>query len=88
MVHARLRAARDAVATVQKALDELDKNGIPALQRAVDASVEGFRAGKIDITRAMLARRDLALAQARRLDLLEASWRAYADLVIFSGELP
>jgi hypothetical protein len=36
----------------------------------------------------MLARRDLALARARRLDLLEASWRAYADLVLFSGELP
>ena len=88
MVHARLRAARDAVATVQKALDELDKNGLPALQLAVSSSVEAFRAGKIDITRAMLARRDLALALARRLDLLEASWRAYADLVIFSGELP
>ena len=88
MVHARLRAARDAVAMVQKALEELDKNGLPALQLAVSSSVEAFRAGKIDITRAMLARRDLALALARRLDLLEASWRAYADLVIFSGELP
>lgn len=88
MVHARLRAARDAVATVQRALDELDRSGLPALQAAVTASVEGFRAGKIDVTRAMLARRDLALALARRLDLLEASWRAYADLVIFSGELP
>jgi outer membrane protein TolC len=88
IVHARLRAARDAIASVNKALDELDKNGLPALERAVAASVEGFRAGKIDITRAMLARRDLALARARRLDLLEATWRAYADLVIFSGELP
>jgi cobalt-zinc-cadmium efflux system outer membrane protein len=88
MVTTRLRAARDAIATVNRALDELDKNGIPALERAVSSSVEAFRAGKIDITRAMLARRDLALARARRLDLLEASWRAYADLVIFSGELP
>jgi cobalt-zinc-cadmium efflux system outer membrane protein len=84
----RLRAARDAIGAVNRALEELDKNGLPALERAVSASVEGFRAGKIDLTRAMLARRDLAIARARRLDLLEAAWRAYADLVIFSGELP
>jgi outer membrane protein TolC len=88
IVNTRLRAARDAIQSVTKALDELDKNGIPALERAVAASVEGFRAGKIDLTRAMLARRDLAIARARRLDLLEAAWRAYADLVVFTGELP
>ncbi len=88
VVNARLRAARDAIQSVSKALEELDKNGIPALERAVAASVEGFRAGKIDLQRAMLARRDLAIARARRLDLLEASWRAYADLVIFTGDLP
>ncbi len=88
IVNARLRAARDAIASTTKALEELDKNGIPALERAVAASVEGFRAGKIDLTRAMLARRDLAVARARRLDLLESAWRAYADLVIFTGELP
>lgn len=88
VVNARLRAARDAIQSVTKALEELDKNGIPALERAVEASVDGFRAGKIDLTRAMLARRDLAIARARRLDLLEASWRAYADLVNFTGDLP
>lgn len=88
LVTTRLRAARDAIASVRKALDELDKNGLPALERAVSTSVDGFRAGKIDLTRAMLARRDLAIARARRLDLLEASWHAYADLVTFSGELP
>jgi outer membrane protein, heavy metal efflux system len=88
LVTTRLRAARDAIGSVNKALEELDKNGIPALERAVMASVEGFRAGKIDLTRAMLARRDLAIARARRLDLLEASWHAYSDLVVFSGELP
>jgi outer membrane protein, heavy metal efflux system len=88
VVVTRLRAAREAIASITKALDELDKNGIPALERAVETSVEGFRAGKIDLTRAMLARRDLAIARARRLDIIEASWRAYADLVIFSGELP
>jgi len=88
VINARLQAARDAIIAVNKALEELDKNGIPALERAVNASMEGFRAGKIDLTRAMLARRDLAIARARRLDLVESSWRAYADLVIFSGDLP
>lgn len=88
LVVARLRAARDAIGAVNRALDELDKHGLPALELAVSSSVEAFRAGKVDLTRAMLARRDLAIARARRLDLLEASWRAYADLVTFSGELP
>jgi outer membrane protein TolC len=88
MVITRLRAAREALASINRALEELDKNGLPALDRAVVTSVESFRAGKIDVTRALLARRDLAVARARRLDLLEAAWRAYADLVIFSGELP
>jgi cobalt-zinc-cadmium efflux system outer membrane protein len=88
IVISRLRAARDAIASVSKALEELDKNGIPALERAVQTSVESFRAGKVDLTRALLARRDLATARARRLDLVESVWRAYADLVIFSGELP
>jgi outer membrane protein, heavy metal efflux system len=88
VVHARLRAAREAIASVVRALDELDKNGIPSLEEAVATSTEQVRAGKIDLTRALLARRDLAIAKARRLDLLEASWRAYADLVVFTGELP
>jgi outer membrane protein TolC len=84
----RMRAARDSLASVNKALSELDKSGIPSLERAVSSSMEGFRAGKVDLTRAMLARRDLAVARARRLDLLESAWRAYADLVVFSGEMP
>jgi len=88
IIRARLIAARDAIHAIHRAIDELDKNGLPALERAVSSSVEGFRAGKIDLTRAMLARRDLAIARARRLDLLEAAWRAYADLVLFTGELP
>lgn len=88
ILETRLRAAREAIVTIKTALDELDTSGIPALERAVAASVEGFKAGKIDITRALLARRDLAVARARRLDLIEAAWRAYADLVAISGELP
>jgi len=88
VVEARLRAAREALSTVSKAVEELDDAGMPALERAVTASVEGFKLGKIEITRVLLARRDLAIARARRLDLIEAGWRAYADLTILSGDLP
>jgi cobalt-zinc-cadmium efflux system outer membrane protein len=84
----RLRAARDALDAVVKAVDELDKTGMIALERAVSASQEGYKLGKIELQRVLLAKRDLALAVARRLDLLEAGWRAYADLVILSGDLP
>lgn len=88
MVQARVRAARDAVQTVTRTLAELDKTGIPALETAVTASQEAYKAGKIEITRVLLARRDLGLARSRKLDLLDAAWRAYADLAIFSGDLP
>jgi outer membrane protein, heavy metal efflux system len=88
MVQARVRAARDAVQTVARTLAELDKSGIPALETAVSASQEAYKAGKIEITRVLLARRDLGLARSRKLDLLDAAWRAYADLAIFSGDLP
>ena len=88
IVETRLRAARDAVVTVEKTLEELDRNGMPALELAVSSSVEGFKLGKIELTRVLLARRDLALARARRLDLIEAAWRAYADLTVLAGDLP
>ncbi|MBX3187022.1 MAG: TolC family protein [Labilithrix sp.] len=88
IVESRLRAARDAFVAVVKAVEEVDKSGMPALERAVSASQEAYKLGKIELQRALLAKRDLALAVARRLDLLEAAWRAYADLVILSGDLP
>lgn len=88
IIESRLRSARDAYNAVDKAVKELDTSGMPALERAVSASNEAFKLGKIELTRVLLARRDLALARARRLDLIEASWRAYADLTILSGDLP
>lgn len=88
IIETRLRAAREALDAIRTGLDELDATGLPALERAVTASVDGFKAGKIDLTRTLLARRDLAIARARRLDLVEAAWRAYADFVIISGRLP
>jgi len=88
VLESRFRAARDAIQAVDVAMKDLDQNGMPALERAVSASNEGFKLGKIELTRVLLARRDLALARTRRLDLLESAWRAYADLTILSGDLP
>lgn len=88
LVTARLKAARDAIRSVTKTLEELDAHGMPALELAVSASVEAYKLGKIELTRVLLARRDLAIARSRRLDLLEAAWRAYADLTTLFGDLP
>lgn len=88
ILEGRLRAAKTALFSILDATKELDATGLPALEQAVAASQEGYKAGKIELTRVLLARRDSALAKQRRLELIEAAWRAYADLVILSGELP
>lgn len=88
ILEARMKGARDAVRNVETTLEELDKNGMPALETAVSASVEAYKLGKIELTRVLLARRDLSIARSRRLDLLEMGWRAYSDLTMLSGELP
>jgi outer membrane protein, heavy metal efflux system len=88
VMQARLRAARDSLALVRSALEELDKHGLPAMDLAVSSSQESYKLGKIELTRVLLARRDLAAGRLRRLELLEAAWRAFADLAILSGDLP
>ncbi len=88
IVSSGLKAARDAIVTVRKAVEELDQAGMPALERAVSSSNEAFKLGKVDVVRVLLARRDLALARSRRLELIENAWRAYADLAILTGDLP
>jgi outer membrane protein TolC len=88
VIEARVRAARDTLTAVRTASAELNATALPALERAVAAATEAFKAGKIDLSRALLARRDLSLARARRLDLLEEGWRAYAELAAVVGDLP
>ena len=88
IIESRLRAARAAMLTLQQASAEIDRIGIPALERAVAAASAAFKAGKIDLSRTLLTRRDLSIARGRRLDFLEEGWRAYAELVLLLGELP
>ena len=88
IIEARLRAARAARLTLQQTRAELERIGIPALERAVAAATAAFKAGKIDLSRALLTRRDLSTARGRRLELLEEEWRAYAELVLILGAQP
>ena len=87
-VQARLDGSRDALHAMLEALQNLDQYGIPAGEKAVDASFAQYKSGKIDLLQVLLARRELALAKTRRLDLLESAWRAYADLAALSGDWP
>ena len=87
-VEARLEGSRLALVSMLEALQNLDSYGIPAGEKAVEASFESYKRGKIDLLQVLLARRELALAKSRRLDLLESAWRAYADLAAVSGDWP
>lgn len=87
-VQARLDGSRQALESMLEALQNLDQYGIPAGEKAVEASFESYKRGKIDLLQVLLARRELALAKSRRLDLLESAWRAYADLAAVSGDWP
>lgn len=70
------------------AIDSLDRNGLPAAERLVDYTFAAFRAGKTELVRVLIARRDLSLARTRRLDLVENGWRAYGELATILGVLP
>lgn len=87
-IQAQLEGAQLALKSMLEALRGLDEDGIPAGEKAVEASFESYKRGKIDLLQVLLARRELALAKSRRLDLLESAWRAYADLAALSGDWP
>lgn len=72
----------------RKAVSTIDSIAIPAAQAVVDASVAAWKAGKVEQSRVFLARRDLATARDRRLDIIAAGWRAYGDLAGLVGEMP
>ncbi len=75
-------------ADLRKAIDTITKLAEPAAKAAVDAAVAMEKAGKGDLLRVLTARRDLALLQARRLDLLQREWNVVGDLVALTGDLP
>lgn len=87
-IAARLNGTSDTYQIASAGVLELQSTGIPAAERVVTTAVEGQRAGKGEVTRVLIARRDLAAARTRQLDLVELAWSAYAVLAAFKGELP
>ena len=85
---ARLAAAYEQIAAVRTTIKTLDETGLPAMQRALEAAQDLYKLGKTEISRLLLVRRDYAIARARRLDLLEQGWRAYAQLITITGDAP
>ncbi|WP_394822585.1 TolC family protein [Pendulispora albinea] len=80
--------AFEAYIKIRAGIEALDKVGIPAAQRVVDATQAAFLAGKVELVRTFIARRDLSAAQARRLDFISTAWHTYGDMVVLMGDLP
>jgi cobalt-zinc-cadmium efflux system outer membrane protein len=73
---------------VRSAIDEMVSAGEPAAQASVDAAMTIQRAGKGELLNVLIARRDLVLLKARRLELLRREWQIAGEYVSISGELP
>lgn len=87
-VNARAKGFYAAYDVARKATNTIDTIALPAAQAVVDASVAAWRAGKVEQSRVFLARRDLATATERRLEIAAAGWRAYGNLAALVGETP
>ncbi|OJH41718.1 TolC family protein [Cystobacter ferrugineus] len=84
----RGRALLDALNATRRALQVTDDSALPAAQRAVDASTQAWKLGKLDFARVLMARRELVLMRDDRLALLSAAWGSYAELTQLLGALP
>ncbi len=84
----RAKSLFDQYQIARTALDAVDANAIPAADRVVDYTQQGYKAGKTEYLHVLQARRDRAFTYARRLDLLGTLWRKYGEMVGLLGELP
>ena len=87
-VTARAKGTFTAYEVARKAVATIDDVALPAARSVVSASVDAWKAGKAEQTRVFLARRDLASARERRLDLVAIGFRAYGDLAGLVGDVP
>jgi cobalt-zinc-cadmium efflux system outer membrane protein len=84
----RVRGDIRAFVAAREAIGQLDRKGLPASERLVEAATASWHAGKSELVHVIIARRDLASARLRRLDLVETTWRIYGELVALTGEMP
>jgi outer membrane protein TolC len=88
LIATRAKGLYEQYELVRTTLASLDKTAIPAQERLVDATVGAYRSGKSDFVRVLQARRDLAQARARRLDLVLAAWHRLGEMTALTGDLP
>jgi outer membrane protein, heavy metal efflux system len=84
----RVRGDLRAFVAASEAISQLERKGLPASERLVEAATASWHAGKSELVQVIIARRDLASARLRRLDLVETTWRIYGELVALTGDLP
>lgn len=85
---ARTAGAARALRIANDAANDQAKVGIPMAEQVVDAAYQTYRAGKGELLRVFIARRDLQVARGRRLDFVEEAWRAYGSLVALGAVQP
>lgn len=88
VLEGKIRAAHSIYSAARKTVDEIDRTAIPAMERAVEAAAEAQKLGKVELYRVLVMRRDLATARTRRLELMRVMWRAYGELILWTGEDP
>jgi cobalt-zinc-cadmium efflux system outer membrane protein len=88
VLRSRVRADAEEYRQTLEAVGSLDSAGLPAAALVADATRAAFQAGKTELIRVINARRDLAVARSRRLDLVLSAWAAYGDLASILGDLP
>ena len=77
--YARWQAATESLTAIQRDV-------IPAQEKAATLSMQAYREGARDLSSAVLAERDLASARAELNDARAAAALAYADLLVAVGE--
>jgi cobalt-zinc-cadmium efflux system outer membrane protein len=88
VVEQRIRSSYDIYNAAKNGVDTLDSTGLPAARRVVEAATEANRAGKVELLQVFIAKRELAIANSRRLDLVAVAWRTYGELAALRGDLP
>lgn len=84
----RLDAIAAEASSLNKAVERLDREGIPAATLATESATRMQRAGKTDLLSVVVARRDLFFLRLRRLEIAERAWRLLGDWVELTGKMP
>jgi cobalt-zinc-cadmium efflux system outer membrane protein len=82
----RLVAAYERWQAASERLAALEKDVIPAAEKAAALSMQAYREGARDLASAMVAERDLASARAELNDARAQAALAYANLVVAAGD--